>query len=87
MDATQVIIIINLVLVTGIIVACGLSLISLLKELKTTLIKTNTILDDTKLITNSVAKPVSSFSEFVMGFRSGLKLFDSVFKKKNKESN
>lgn len=87
MDATQVIIIISLVLVTGIIVACGLSLISLLKELKTTLVKTNTILDDTKLITNSVAKPVSSFSEFVMGFRSGLKLFDSVFKKKNKESN
>jgi hypothetical protein len=87
MDITQIIIVVSLSLITCVIVACGIGLFSLLRELKTTIIKTNTILDDTKLITNSVAKPVSSFSEFMMGFKSGMKLFDSVFNRKKDKTN
>ena len=84
MDLTQIVIVVSLILVTGVIVACGVGLYALLRELKITISKTNTILDDTKLITNSVAKPVSSFSEFMMGFKSGMKIFNTVFDKKKK---
>jgi len=83
MDITQIIIIISLVLITTTIVASGIWLIILFKELKITIHKTNNILDDAHSITSSVAKPVSSISEFVMGFKNGFSFFDKLFKKTN----
>lgn len=85
MEITQIIIIISLVSITTIIVASGVWLIRLFKELNRTLKKTNEILDDTHLITSSVAKPVSSISEFVMGFKNGFSFFNNLFDKKNKK--
>lgn len=83
MDITQIVIIISLISITAIIVACGVWMIKILMELKTTLVKTNGILDDAKSITSSVAEPVSSISEFVMGFKNGFAFFNSLFKKKD----
>jgi hypothetical protein len=77
MDLTQIIIIVSVVSITAIIVGCGIWLILILKELRTTLTKTNGILDDTKLITSSIAQPVSSISEFVVGFKNGMNFFNS----------
>ena len=85
MDLTQTVIIISLFAITIILVACGVSIIYLLRDVRTTIRKTNTILDDAKQITSSVAKPVSSFSEFVMGFKNGFQLINS-FVNKNKKS-
>jgi Na+-transporting NADH:ubiquinone oxidoreductase subunit NqrC len=85
MDITQIIIIISLVLITGTIVASGVWLIKIFKELKVTITKTNQILDDTQSITSSIAKPVNSFSEFVMGFKNGFHLFNNLFDKKDKK--
>lgn len=85
MDITQIVIIVSLLCITGVIVASGIWLIKLFQELKTTLIKTNEILDDTHLITSSVAKPVSSVSEFVMGFKNGFSFFNNLFDKKDKK--
>jgi len=82
MDITQIIIIISIVSVSAIIVTCGIWIILILREFKNTVIKTNGILDDTKLITSSVAQPVSTISDFLFGFRSGLNLLNSFFKKK-----
>jgi hypothetical protein len=84
MDITQIVIIISLIAVASVIVACGVWLVMLLKELKITITKTNSILDDTKLITSSVATPVSSISDFVMGFKNGISVFNSLFKKDGK---
>jgi Na+-transporting NADH:ubiquinone oxidoreductase subunit NqrC len=86
MDITQIVIIISLVLITTIIVASGVWLIKIFKELKLTLSKTNKILDDAQSITSSVAKPVSSISEFVMGFKNGFSLFNNLFDKKDKKN-
>jgi len=86
MDTTQIVIIISLILITGIIVASGVWLIKIFKELKITLVKTNKILDDAQSITSSVAKPVSSISEFVMGFKNGFHLFNNLFDKKDKKN-
>lgn len=85
MDITQIVIISSLILITGIIFASGIWLIKIFKELKITLTKTNKILDDTQSITSSVAKPINSISEFVMGFKNGFSLFNNLFDKKNKD--
>lgn len=85
MDITQIVIIFSLVFITATIVASGVWLIKIFKELKVTLVKTNKILDDTQSITSSVAKPISSISEFVMGFKNGFGFFNNLFDKKNKK--
>lgn len=86
MEITQIIIIISLVSITTVVVASGIWLIKLFKQLNITLKKTNDILDDTHLITSSVAKPVSSISEFVMGFKNGFSFFNKFFDKKDKNN-
>ncbi len=86
MDITQIVIISSLILITGTIIASGVWLIKIFKELKTTLVKTNKILDDTQSITSSVAKPISSISEFVMGFKNGFSFFNNLFDKKDKKN-
>jgi hypothetical protein len=85
MDITQIVIISSLILITLVIVISGFFLIKILKELKITINKTNNILDDAHQITSSVAKPVSSISEFVMGFKNGFSFFNKLFDKQNKE--
>jgi len=86
MDITQIIIIVSLICITGIIVASGIWLILIFKELRVTISKTNKILDDTESITSSVAKPISSISEFVMGFKNGFSFFNKLFDKKDKKN-
>ena len=83
MDITQIVIVSSLILITFTIVASGIWLIKIFKELKITLTKTNKILDDTQSITSSVAKPINSFSEFVMGFKNGFSFFNNLFDKKD----
>jgi len=85
MEITQIIIIVSLIAITTIIVVSGIWLVKLFKQLNITLKKTNEILDDTHLITSSVAKPVSSISEFVMGFKNGFSFFNKFFDKKDKK--
>jgi len=85
MDITQIVIIASLISITAVIVGCGIWLMFILKEVKSTVIKTNGILDDTKLITASVAEPVSSISEFISGFKNGMSLFNSLFNNKKKK--
>jgi len=85
MDIPQIVIIFSLVFITTTIVVSGIWLIKIFKELKITLVKTNKILDDTQSITSSVAKPISSISEFVIGFKNGFSFFNNLFDKKDKK--
>ena len=84
MDITQIVLIISLLSVSTVIVVSGIWLIKVLVEVRSTVVKTNLILDDTKLITSSVAQPVSTFSEFIMGFKNGLSIFNKFFNKPEK---
>lgn len=85
MSITQIVIIISLVAITTIIVIGGIYVIKLLKDLSVTLKKTNTILDDTHIITDSVAKPVSSISEILMGVKNGFSFFNNLTKDKKEK--
>ncbi len=82
MDLTQIVIIVSLLSVSIILVICGIHLIQIFKELKIAISKTSTILDDTHQITKSVAGPITSASEFVMGFKNGFTIFNQFFKEK-----
>jgi hypothetical protein len=85
MDITQIVIIVSLIAITAIIVVSGVFFVRLLKDLAITLKKTNLILDDTHLITDSVAKPISSFSEIIMGFKNGFSFFSNLNKNKKRD--
>ncbi|HOZ81131.1 MAG TPA: hypothetical protein PK370_02840 [Candidatus Woesebacteria bacterium] len=78
MDPTQIVISIALILVASIIVAVGVYIILLIKDLRKSLSQVTLILEDTKTISTSIAKPVSSVSEFVMGFKNGFKIFNNI---------
>jgi uncharacterized protein YoxC len=80
MDITQIVILTSLIIVTIIIITTSIYFIKILKELKTTVSKVNEILDDTQSITESVSRPISSLSEFLMGFQNGFKVFNSFMK-------
>jgi len=84
-DPVQLVIILSLISVTVVIIISSVYLIKLLNQVKKMLVDVEPILSDAKLISSSVAKPVSSISEFVMGFKDGLKIFNSIFPKKEKE--
>ncbi len=85
MDPTQIILIVSISLITATLVYIGFWIVNVLRELRTSLQKTNSILDDAQVITSSISGPVSSISEFVMGFKNGLSVFNSIFPK-NKSS-
>jgi len=78
MDITQIVVIISLLAITTVIVWTGVYLIKLLKELRITVSTTNQIV-------SSVSGPVTSVSEFLMGFKNGFSVFNSFFKKDKKE--
>ena len=84
MDITQIFIIISLSSITIAICLCTYYLISLIKELTKAATEVTSILDDTHQITESIVEPVSSFSDFLMGFKNGVKLFNNFFDNKDK---
>lgn len=78
MDLTQIVVIISLLAISSVVVATGIYLIKLLKELRVTVSTANQVV-------TSISGPVSSISEFLMGFKNGFNLFNSFFKKDKKE--
>lgn len=84
MDITQIVIIVSLLAISTVIVVLGIYLVRLIKDITVTVQKTNQILDDTQSITSSIKRPLNSVSEFVMGFKNGINVFNSFFKKEEK---
>lgn len=82
MDTSQIITSICLILITITLVSLGIYVITVLVEVKNSLHKINRILETTETITDAVAAPVSSFSEFIMGFKNGFTVFNKFFKNK-----
>lgn len=72
MDLTQIVVVLSLIAITITFVIVGIWLAKVLREIKL-------ILEDTHSITSSVAKPVNSFSEFLMGFKNGFAIFNKLF--------
>ncbi len=69
MDLTQVIFIAALVAITIMLGVVATQLYFVLKEFRLTLAKTNKVLDDTGVISESVSKPVSMISTMLTGVK------------------
>lgn len=82
MDITQIIIAASLSIITVAIVTCFIFLIKFIQDLRFVLKQVTPIIDDANLISSSIARPVSSASDFLMGFKNGFKLFNSFNKSK-----
>jgi len=82
MDITSVVIAISLSIITVAIVTCFVFLIKFIQDLRKLLKQVAPIVDDANLISTSIARPVSSASDFLMGFKNGFKLFNSFSKSK-----
>ena len=82
MDITSIVIAISLSIITIAIVTCFVFLIKFIQDLRKLLKQVTPIVDDANLISASIARPVSSASEFLMGFKNGFKLFNSFSKSK-----
>ena len=52
------------------LVVLGVQVYYILKEVRRTIEKTNKVLDDTGTITESISKPVASFSSVTMGLKA-----------------
>lgn len=68
---------------TTLLTLAGIQVIHILKEIRETVKKTNKILDDTGLITSSIAKPITGISGFITGLKSGTDLINLFLRKKS----
>lgn len=84
MDPVQLTIIIISFILTLLLVLLGVQVWYILKEIRTAIFKTNTMLDDAKKVTGTVGDSVSSMSGVVSGIKAALSVFKS-FRKKNGE--
>lgn len=84
METTQLVIIVSIISISAVFVCCGIWFILVLKELKTTIQKASNVIDDAHSMTASIAEPLCSLSEFLMGFKNSLHIFNSLFGKKQK---
>lgn len=78
-DITQFILLTVVVSLTIVLLVIGIQTIGILKELKITVQKTNKIIGDFGTVSESVAKPVSAASNFLLNLR-GNSIVASVLK-------
>ena len=74
-DITQILIVIVVTVLTTLLTVGGIQVINILKEFRKTVEKTNKILDDAGVVSESIAKPASSLSGLIMGIKSGMEVF------------
>ena len=81
-DATQILLILVVVILTILLCVIGVQVYFLLKELKKSIDKLNRFLDSAGEITENIGKPVAGVTGILAGIREGIKLFKVVKGKK-----
>lgn len=71
MDSAQIILIVVIIILAILLIALGIQVFFILRELRQTVSKANKVLDDTEVITRSVSAPISSLSSLAMGVKAG----------------
>jgi hypothetical protein len=85
---SQILLVIVVTLLSVLLTIFSVYIFRILEQVKRSLEKTNTMLDDMKRITKSVADPIEQASEFVSGLKKGAKLVElagKVIEKKSRE--
>lgn len=85
MDPVQITIIVISFILTLLLVLLGVQVWYILKEIRTAIVKTNTMLDDAKKVTGTVGDSVASLSGVVSGIKAALSVFKSFRNKTEDE--
>lgn len=95
-DPIQILIIVIISILTILLVIVGVELLFILRDFRKTFTKANesldkldSILSDLEMISESVAQPVSKFSNLIMGVQQGagiLRFLNNMFNKSSKTS-
>jgi hypothetical protein len=85
MDPVQLTIIIISFILTLLLVLLGVQVWYIFKEVRTSIIKVNTMLDDAKKVTGTVGDSVASLSGVVSGIKAALSVFKSFRNKTDDE--
>ena len=70
-DPAQILLFIIILILTTLLIVLGIQVFFILRDLRKTIAKANKVLDDTGQITESVAGPVTSVSNAIMGIKTG----------------
>jgi len=84
---SQIILVIVVTILSILLIIFSIYIFRILDELRTSLRKTNSMLDDIKRITKSVADPIEHASEFISGLKKGAKLVELAGEFVNKKNN
>ena len=79
-DPVQAVLLVVIILLTILLLVLGVQVYYILKELKTTVLRTNRILEDTENITESVSEPMTFISSLLFSSKS-LSTISKVLKK------
>jgi cell shape-determining protein MreC len=82
MDAAQILIILVVGVLAFVLLILGVQIFFILREFKNTISKVNKVLDDTGVITESVATPVANLSNILTSVKAGAALL-KLFQKKH----
>lgn len=80
MDFAQIALFIVIVILAILLLVLGVQVFFILREFRKTVSKTNKVLDNTNVITESVSTPLSSLSSLAAGLKTGAS-FVNLFKK------
>ena len=69
-DTVQLVLLIVIVVLTGLLVILGIQVFYIFKELRTTLKKTNRVLDNADSITTNIDGPLSALSSLALGAKA-----------------
>lgn len=81
-DSVQIVLLIVVVILSILLVALGVQVFFILRDLRSTIAKANEVLDDTKNITENVSRPISFLSTLVASGKFISKLIKSTDKEK-----
>lgn len=73
---SQIILVIVVTILSILLIIFSVYIFRILDEMKKALEKTNSMMDDMKRITKSVADPIEHASEFISGLKKGAKLVE-----------
>lgn len=86
-DATQLLLTFVILVLTVMLAVIFVQVYFVLREFRNTLQKTNKVLDDTGVISESVSKPINMFSAMLLGIKGGSSLMKFFNKKTGREDN
>ncbi len=79
-DPAQLLLFIVILVLTVLLLVLGTQVFLILRDIRHTIAKANKVLDKTGEITENVSAPISSFSQVLMGLKTGA-TFASLLKK------